>query len=139
MSSDDDNGYLSSRIIPFTITLFTSFLTVQLLYTITTQRSILLALFFMIIFIIITIKEYITRSLYPENKQHQGRHHIERYLLVVLCNLLITVCIIIMTTIIFEIFSIFIASVNFDWYDYITILSILLVFLFAFIASNYTV
>ena len=130
-----DESSITSQIFPFIIAIFTSFLTVQFLYTITNQRGILCAIFLMLFFIVVKLKTWITKSLYPDRKD--GKVHTQRILLVLFFDLLKSVVLIVLTKLVFDIFSTLIVHLTFSWYDYIVAFSVIVVFSLSIIISLY--
>jgi len=128
-----DKSY-TNQIIPFIVTIFASFITVQYLYTITNQRELLCLVFVIIYLIISTLKSYIIISLYPDRKD--GKVDIRRIYMVSFCDLLLSIIIVILTKLIFDIFSSVIVKLHMKWYDYMVAISITIVFVFSFIKST---
>ena len=146
MITDPERAY-TSQIVPFVVSLFTSFLTVRFLYSITNQKSILCILFLLVYVIVSWIRKYIKETLYPEHhhkdslttppqqQQQQKIQPIQRIYLLTFMDILSSILIFILTQIIVDIFYAFIIKVTFRWYDYIVVLSLTIVVALHFILS----
>ena len=160
MLIEPDRSY-TSQIVPFIVTIFTSFLTVRYLYTITNQKSLLTILFLIIYIIISWIRKYVKETLFPEHKhidtpapsettpvinggggagttsitQVTVKPPIQKIYLMTFLDILLSVIVVILSTLIFDIFRAFIAKVTFRWFDYIVVMSLTILFALSFILS----
>ena len=132
--SDSSSSSYNSQIISFVVTIFASVLTVQYLYTITNKKEILCLIFLLVLVIIASIREYIIIDIYPDRAD--GKIETRRAYLVRFCDLITSITIIILVTIIFDMFNSIMLKIHLQWWDYIAFFSILLTFVFSYLESK---
>lgn len=123
------------QVIPIVVTLFGSLLTVEFLYSfITYKREVLITIFVLIYGIFVYLKKHITTTVYPNRKD--GRVEPRRATLVGFCGLVMNICIIIITRLIFDMFMVVRVKIHMVWWQYIDLFTIGITFLFSFLVNK---
>ena len=123
------------QVIPIAVTLSSSLLTVEFLYSfVTYKHEVLIVIFVLIHMIFGQVKKYVTHTLYPPRKD--GRVEPRRTSIVGFCTLCTNICTIIITRLIFDMFMAFRVKIHMKWWHYIDLFSIAITFLFSFLVNK---
>lgn len=123
------------QVIPIAVTLFGSLLTVEFLYSfVTYKHELLIAIFVLIYAIFMYAKKYVTHTVYPPRKD--GRIEPRKTSLIGFCSLGMSVCVIVITRLVFDMFMAFRVKVHMKWYYYVDLFAIVITFLFSFLVNK---
>ncbi len=125
MITREDRSY-ASQILPILITVATSMVTVQYLYTFTNQSLLLIIIFGLIYIVIEKIQVYIQLNLYPE--RHDGGVDIRRVYMVTICDLIKSFILGILTKLFYDIFNSVGIKLHIKWYQFMVAVPTLIVF-----------
>ena len=129
-----DRQPLKSQIVPIVVTIFASVLTVQYLYTITNQKEVLAAGFLLLYIIAAGTKDWCVRTLYPPRKDGKVEHR--REVIVSACDVFMAITVVVISSLVFDIFISVKVKITLEWWDYIVLFSLGFTFLFFFIFST---
>lgn len=126
---------LKNQIISTVVTLFGSLLTVQYLYTITHQRELLITIFLLIYVSVQGVKTYITTVRYPDRTDDKP-HNPRRAYLVSACDIVLSIVIVTLTKLAYDVFNALRLKVELHWWDYMIIFSLIFATVLAVIQAD---
>jgi hypothetical protein len=126
---------MKNQLIPFIVTFFGALLTLQYLYTITNQRELLIIVFLLIIVIVRAVRNYIVTERYPDRPD--GLVNPRRAYLTSSCDIVVNVCVIILTRIVYDVLNSSRLKANLQWWNYMTFFALTLAFILYFVHTDY--
>lgn len=123
------------QVLPIAITLSSSLLTAEFLYSyVTYKHELLIAIFVLIYMLFASLRKHITRDVYPPRKD--GRTVPRAVAITGFCTVSMSVCTIVITRLIFDMFIVFRVKIRMKWWYYIDLFAIIITFLFSFLSNK---
>lgn len=124
----------TNKLLPLISTLLLSYMGTSVLYTITNQKEILIAIFLVLFLVVSSIKLFITEYVFPEEKKgktiiERKKRDLDEDTILQLLDFISSIIITIMMFIFADIFTITINTIQFQWFEYIVLFELPLFFI----------